>query len=242
MMTLLDKAILSGAENHPPMLEKDMYESWKIIMELYMMNRRHGHMILESVEQGPLILPTIKENGLTVPVFKDDDDPIDAINHMMSFLSAVVTSRFLTTNNQLMNSSNPHQQATIHDGRVKYNLFRGDRFLMLLVHQIPYATGTSNTYTPGTSASTNGKQRAVICYNYKGEAQANGNILHDEELQFLAVIGIPKGQATQSVITHNIAYQANDLDAYDFNCDELNTAIITLMANLSHFGSYALVE
>nr|GEV01146.1 hypothetical protein [Tanacetum cinerariifolium] len=45
--------------------------------------------------------------GLTVLVFKQGEDPIDAINHMMSFLSAVVTSRFPTTNNQLRNSSNP---------------------------------------------------------------------------------------------------------------------------------------
>nr|GEY91512.1 hypothetical protein [Tanacetum cinerariifolium] len=36
----------------------------------------------------------------------------------MSFLSTVVTSRFPTTNNQLRNSSNPRQRATIHDGRV----------------------------------------------------------------------------------------------------------------------------
>ncbi|GKG00054.1 hypothetical protein Tco_0301744, partial [Tanacetum coccineum] len=57
------------------------------------------------------------DSGLTVPVFKQGDDPIDAINHMMSFLSAVVTSRYPTTNNQLSNSSNP-RQATINDGRV----------------------------------------------------------------------------------------------------------------------------
>ncbi|GKB71687.1 hypothetical protein Tco_0933099 [Tanacetum coccineum] len=50
MTTLADKAILSGADNRPPMLEKDMYDSWKSIMELYMMNRQHGRMILESVE------------------------------------------------------------------------------------------------------------------------------------------------------------------------------------------------
>ncbi|GKE35018.1 hypothetical protein Tco_1454340 [Tanacetum coccineum] len=50
MVTLADKAILSGADNRPPMLEKDMYDSWKSIMELYMMNRQHGRMILESVE------------------------------------------------------------------------------------------------------------------------------------------------------------------------------------------------
>ncbi|GJU95344.1 hypothetical protein Tco_1320100 [Tanacetum coccineum] len=67
MATLADKAILSGADNHPPMLEKDMYDSWKSIMELYMMNRQHGRMILEFVKNGPLIWPTIEENGVTRP-------------------------------------------------------------------------------------------------------------------------------------------------------------------------------
>ncbi|GKB21814.1 hypothetical protein Tco_0855737 [Tanacetum coccineum] len=67
MTTLADKAILSGADNHPPMLEKDMYDSWKSRMELYMMNRQHGRMILESVENGPLIWPSIEENRVTRP-------------------------------------------------------------------------------------------------------------------------------------------------------------------------------
>ncbi|GKC65277.1 hypothetical protein Tco_1097875, partial [Tanacetum coccineum] len=44
------------------------------------------------------------------------------------------------------------------------------------------------------------------------------------------------------VITHNAAYQADDLDAYDSDCDELNTAKVALMANLSHYGSDALAE
>nr|GFC80820.1 hypothetical protein [Tanacetum cinerariifolium] len=56
------------------------------------------------------------------------------------------------------------------------------------------------------------------------QAQSNGQILHEEELAFLADPGITEGQATQTVITHNAAYQADDLDAYDSDCDELNTA------------------
>ncbi|GJV25460.1 retrovirus-related pol polyprotein from transposon TNT 1-94 [Tanacetum coccineum] len=74
------------------------------------------------------------------------------------------------------------------------------------------------------------------------QAQASGQILHEEELAFLADPGIPEGQATQTVITHNAAYQADDLDAYDSDCDELNTAKVALMANLSHYGSDALAE
>nr|GEW07724.1 hypothetical protein [Tanacetum cinerariifolium] len=65
MASLADKAILSGADNRPPMLEKDMYDSWKSRMELYMLKRPHGRMILESVEQGPLIWPSVEVEGVT---------------------------------------------------------------------------------------------------------------------------------------------------------------------------------
>nr|GEZ65493.1 hypothetical protein [Tanacetum cinerariifolium] len=58
------------------------------------------------------------DTGLIVLVFLKGDDPIDAINHMMSFLTSVVTSRYPSTNNQLRTSSNPRQHATINNGRV----------------------------------------------------------------------------------------------------------------------------
>ncbi|GKB19193.1 retrovirus-related pol polyprotein from transposon TNT 1-94 [Tanacetum coccineum] len=423
--TLAEYMILSGADNRPPMLDKDLYDSWKSIMELYMQNRENERMILESVEHGPLIWPTIEENGVTrtkkyvelsaiekiqadcdlkatniilqalpsyiyslvnhhriskdlwekvqllmqvntkflnslppewskfvtnvklvkdlhttnfdrlhayleqhelhanevrlmhersqdplslvspqygsnhstqhysttypsaphaitypsapypnaypstvhqeaypqpqsvpqieytvstvnqqthlaefpqidsglaVPVFKQGDGPIDAINKMMSFLSTVITSRFPSTNNQLRNSSNLRQHATIHDGRGDYS----------------------------------GQQRVVKCFNCQGEghmarqcpkpkrkmdatwfrekvilveAQGNGKVLNEEELEFLADPSIAEGPVTQSVITHNAAHQADDLDAYDSDCDEISTAKSVLMANLSSYGS-----
>nr|GEY36842.1 retrovirus-related Pol polyprotein from transposon TNT 1-94 [Tanacetum cinerariifolium] len=120
--------------------------------------------------------------------FKQGDDPIDAINHMMSFLSAVVTSRYPTTNNQLRNSSNLKKQATINDGRITLQPVQG--------RQISFATD----------------------------------------------LGITEGQAIQTVITHNAAYQANDLDVYNSDCNELNTAKVALMENLSHYGSDVLAE
>ncbi|GKF93128.1 hypothetical protein Tco_0279847 [Tanacetum coccineum] len=49
------------------MLEKDMYDSWKSSIEIYMMNRQHGRMILESIENGPLIWPTPEESRVTRP-------------------------------------------------------------------------------------------------------------------------------------------------------------------------------
>ncbi|GKF51378.1 hypothetical protein Tco_0147845, partial [Tanacetum coccineum] len=152
-----------------------------------------------------------------VPVFKQGDDPIDSINHMMSFLSVVVTSRYPNTNNQLRILSNPKQQATSNDGRVTLQPIQG--------RQISSAMGSTRTYTAGASGSNSRKQRTI------------------EELAFLADPGTTEVQATQTVITHNAAYQANDLDAYDSDYDELNTAKVTiLMTNLSHYGSDALAE
>ncbi|GJW69839.1 hypothetical protein Tco_0126756 [Tanacetum coccineum] len=148
--------------------------------------------------------------GLTVLMFKQGDDPIDAINHMMSFLSDVVTSRYPTTNNQLRNSSNPRQQATINDDIITLQPVQG--------RQISFASGTSKTYTPLASGSNSRKRRTVI------------------------YLRIAEGQATQTVITHNAAYQADDLDAYELDCDKLNTAKVALMASLSHYGSDALIE
>ncbi|GKA86883.1 retrovirus-related pol polyprotein from transposon TNT 1-94 [Tanacetum coccineum] len=155
------------------------------------------------------------DSGLAVPVFNKGDDPIDAINKMMSFLYTVVTSRFPSMNNQLRNSSNPRQQATIQDGRVT-------------VHQVQ---GRQNSFGAGSSGTKSTGQRVVKCFNCQGE----GHMAKQYP-------GTAEGQATQTVITHNAAYQADDLDAYDSDCDELNTAKVALMANLSHYGSDALVE
>nr|GEU67146.1 hypothetical protein [Tanacetum cinerariifolium] len=320
------------------MLEKDMYDSWKSRMELYMLNRPNDRMILEFVEQGPLIWPTVEVEGVTrpkkyselsaaeaiqadcdvkatniilqglppevyalkgetlrdfylrfslllndmnmynmkleqfqvntkflntlpsewrtdtsslvnhnaylasslaphiayaqmdhqssensppkaglvVPVFQKGDDPIDAINHMMSFLTSVVASRYPATNNQLRTSSNPRQQATINNGRDKEEL-RANK-------------GLSHVITA--------KAKVTLLV----QAQANGQVLQEEELEFLADPGIQESSSTQMVITNNAAYQADNLDAYDFDCDEINSAKIALMANLSHYGSDNLAE
>nr|GEV74371.1 retrovirus-related Pol polyprotein from transposon TNT 1-94 [Tanacetum cinerariifolium]GEV77585.1 retrovirus-related Pol polyprotein from transposon TNT 1-94 [Tanacetum cinerariifolium] len=101
------------------------------------------------------------DSGLIVPVFQKCDDPIDAINHMMSFLTAIVISRYPPTDNQLRNSSNPRQQATIDNERVTVQLIQG--------RHTSLAAGTSRTYTSRTSGNNSEKQKTVICYNYKGK-------------------------------------------------------------------------
>nr|GEY31130.1 hypothetical protein [Tanacetum cinerariifolium] len=215
MVSLEDKAILSGADNRPPMLKKDMYDSWKSRMELYMLNRPHGRMILVEVEgvtrlkkyselsaaeaiqadcdvkatniilQGlpPEVYALVRPSSLThsishpgtdtssivnhntymasfsapqiayaqmdqqsseysppqaelvVPVFQKGDDPIDAINHMMLFLTSVVVLDILqpTISSKHLRTFAIKQQL-IMDGSLS-NLFKGDRILFRLVRQ-----------------------------------------------------------------------------------------------------------
>nr|GEZ37829.1 hypothetical protein [Tanacetum cinerariifolium] len=177
MASLADKAILSGAENRPPMLEEDMYDSWRSRMELFSLLLNDMNMYNMKLEQFQVntkflnalppewskfvtdvklqqaspyqpspytttyhtpqfvsqgssssnlsisypmndTLSTVNHNayiasapqidyaliahhplefsspetGHVVLVFQKGDDPIDAINHMMSFLTSVVTS------------------------------------------------------------------------------------------------------------------------------------------------------
>ncbi|GJU89976.1 hypothetical protein Tco_1302399 [Tanacetum coccineum] len=155
---------------------------------------------------------------------------------MMSFLTAVVTSRYPTTNNQLRTSSNPRQQATIYDGKVTVQPVQG--------RQTTYAAGTTRKYTPRASGSNTGKQRTIICYNYKREGHISKQCTMPKRKRDETWFNdkIPDIQTSQTVITHNAAYQADDLDAYDSDCDELNSAKIALMANLSRNGSDALTE
>nr|GEZ08962.1 retrovirus-related Pol polyprotein from transposon TNT 1-94 [Tanacetum cinerariifolium] len=67
-------------------------------------------------------------------------------------------------------------------------------------------------------------------------------VLQEEELEFLADPGMAESSSNQNVVTTNAAYQADDLDAYDSDYDEINSEKIALMANLSHYGSYNLAK
>ncbi|GKF69287.1 hypothetical protein Tco_0202344 [Tanacetum coccineum] len=74
------------------------------------------------------------------------------------------------------------------------------------------------------------------------EAQGKGKVMNEDELELLADLGVTEGPVTQSIITHNVPYQADDLDAYDSDCDEISTSKAVLMANLSSYGSDVLSE
>nr|GEU29625.1 hypothetical protein [Tanacetum cinerariifolium] len=137
--------------------------------------------------------------------------------------------------------------------------------------QNSFDAGTSGTRSNilGTRGNNSGQQRVVKCLNCQGkghmarqrpkpkrkrdatwfsdkvllvEAQRSGKVLNEEELEFLVDPGVAEGPVTQTVITHNTAYQADDLDAYDSDCDDFSTTKAVLMASLSSYRSDILSE
>ncbi|GJV73158.1 retrovirus-related pol polyprotein from transposon TNT 1-94 [Tanacetum coccineum] len=131
---------------------------------------------------------------------------------------------------------------------------------------------SGTTYKGNATSSrrntTSGHARVIKCYNCQGEghmarqctqpkrprnaawykekamlveAQEVGQILDEEQLVFLADLGIPVSQA-QTIIPHNAAFQTEDLDTYDSDCDDLLTAQAVLMTNFSNYGSNIISE
>nr|GFA35297.1 hypothetical protein [Tanacetum cinerariifolium] len=66
------------------------------------------------------------------------------------------------------------------------------------------------------------------------QAQANKQVLQEEEFEFLADPGIAETSSTQYAVTNNAAYQADDLDAYNFDLkpEEPNLSISTTIVEV----------
>nr|GEZ30155.1 integrase, catalytic region, zinc finger, CCHC-type, peptidase aspartic, catalytic [Tanacetum cinerariifolium] len=67
-------------------------------------------------------------------------------------------------------------------------------------------------------------------------------MLDEEELAFLADLEAIESQDTQTTMTHNAAFQTDDLDAFDLDYDEAAGAKAVLMANLSNYNSDIIYE
>nr|GEU73569.1 ribonuclease H-like domain-containing protein [Tanacetum cinerariifolium] len=157
------------------------------------------------------------------------------------FLTAIASSRFPSTNNQLRTSSNPRNQATIQDGKVIVQQVQGRQCLSY------FGTGYKSNATSFRGNNVSGQTRVVKCYNCQDkamlvEAHKAGQILDEEQLAFLIDLGVPDGQAVQTIISKYAVFQTEDHDTYDSDCDDISNAKAILMANISNYGSDVISE
>ncbi|GJW08340.1 hypothetical protein Tco_1570763 [Tanacetum coccineum] len=334
MTTLVENVIVIRANNHPPMLEKSMYNSWQICKKLYIRGKEHGKDLIDYVLNGPFQYGMVVVDGITrgLPsdvynlvshhivakeiwdrfkllmegtkvslqeregmfmqklqvnkkfvnklqpewskfvtyvklardmhesnfdqlyaylkkhevhanevkmirkIFPDPfalvanyhhtpsnynnhhsyDDPIASLNKAMTFINMSISSRYPTTNNQLRTSSNLRNQATVQDDRVIV--------IMQLIKQ-------------GLFVVTTVVEKILLVHTHESWV-----VLDAKQLAFLADLGISKGQDTQTSLPINVAFQTDDHDAFDLNCDEAPFARAVLMANLSSYDSDVLLN
>ncbi|GKD71653.1 integrase, catalytic region, zinc finger, CCHC-type containing protein, partial [Tanacetum coccineum] len=284
MTTLAEHIIVAGAENRPPMLEKSMYDSWAIRIHLFIQGKKHGRMMLDSIDNDDYdvqatniilhglppgvyalvnhqeaakdIWDIVKmlmkgtelsylececrlynlfdkftyvqgETLLVVPMFQQGENLIKCINKAMEFLSAVAL-RFPPSNNQLRTSSNPRNQATIQDGRVTVQ--------QVQERQNQSYVGTRNrgiaTTSKGNFAA--GQPRVVKCYNCQGDGHMARQCTQLKRPR--------NGAWFKEKLMLVEAQEVDELDAYDSDCDDLSSAKVVLMANLSSCDPEVLSE
>nr|GEX21874.1 hypothetical protein [Tanacetum cinerariifolium] len=224
--------------------------------------RQHDRMILESVEHGPLLWPTVEEDGVTG--LKKYFELLVA--------EAIQTDCDVKATNIILQGFPPEEREcklydefdkfayrkgeTLHDFYLRFSLLLNDmnmynmkleqfqvntKFLNTLPpewrddpidainHMTSFLTAvvTSRPFTSG-SGGASGRQRVIVCYNCKGEGHMSKHCTK------------PKRKRDAEWFKDKVLL--DDLDTYDLDCDELNSAKITLIVNLSHYGSDNLAE
>nr|GEZ14577.1 integrase, catalytic region, zinc finger, CCHC-type, peptidase aspartic, catalytic [Tanacetum cinerariifolium] len=69
-----------------------------------------------------------------------------------------------------------------------------------------------------------------------------GNVLSLSDQGMQNDLGVLDGQAVQTIIPNNAAFQTGDFDTYDSGCDDISNAKAVLMANISNYGSDVILE
>ncbi|GJR89827.1 retrovirus-related pol polyprotein from transposon TNT 1-94 [Tanacetum coccineum] len=82
--------------------------------------------------------------------------------------------------------------------------------------------------------NTSGQANVVKCYNCQGEGHIARQCTQPKRPR--NATWVPDGQAVQTIIPNNAAFQTEDLDTYDSNCDDISNAKAVLMANISNYG------
>ncbi|GKA83159.1 hypothetical protein Tco_0789907 [Tanacetum coccineum] len=252
-LSLAENVIVVEADNHPTMLDKTNYSSWASGMLLYIKGNENGKLLVDSVLNRPFQYGSMVEPGNeTTPatirartytdltdeekihesvdyqgtnivlqelirtcdfILNPSDGLIANLNKLMAFVTIAFALRFPQTNNQLRNSSNPRNQATIQDGRAVNR--QGDQVKQEWLNV------------------TTVKRKVILldsALNQKGLRTQHNN--RDT---------IIRAQASQEIPTL-AAFQIDDLDAFDFDYDDVPSAKAVLMANLSSYDSYVLLE
>ncbi|GJQ92398.1 integrase, catalytic region, zinc finger, CCHC-type containing protein [Tanacetum coccineum] len=251
-----------------------------------LVGKKHGRMMLDSIDNGPLVYPTVEENRQTRPKkyselteaqqLQDDCD-VQATNIILHGLppdGETLRERypdslaFVANSPTLYNPSQsprnlgysmylPPQQFTpvygapIHHqhhrtpinptlvslflcfSKEMIRLIAQQSILHVVARSIKSYAGTGNRGIATTSKGNVrvGPQRVMKCYNCQGEGHMVRQCTQPKRPRMLH--GFKEKLMLIEAQERNLAFQPDDLDAYDSNCDDLSSTKAILMENLS---------
>nr|GEW92290.1 hypothetical protein [Tanacetum cinerariifolium] len=173
----------------------------KLVKDLHTSNYDQLHAYLEQHE---LYANEVCLMCFAIPMFSLGDDLIAYRNKAMDFLTmAASLSAAYKGNATSLRGNTASRQARV----VKCYNCQGKGHM---------ARQCTQPKRPRNTAWY--KEKAMLV-----EAQKARQMLDEEQLAFLVDLGIPASQA-QTIITHNAAFQTEDLNTYDFDCDDISTA------------------
>ncbi|GJW88479.1 reverse transcriptase domain-containing protein [Tanacetum coccineum] len=246
--TLAEYMILSGVDNHPPMLDKDLVSKdlWERVQLLM---------------QGTSLTKQERECKLYDAFDKFTHIKGESLHNLPPEWSKFVTGVKLVKDLHTTNFDHLHAYLEQHELHANKVCLLRERFAVpvfspgddpiayfnkTMAFQTVVASSSNATSSGGNNA---GRQaRVVKCYNYQGEGHMARKCTQPKRprnaawYKDKAIFSGPNGQAVQTIILNNVAFQTEDLDTYDSDCDDISNAKAVLMANISNYGSDVISE
>ncbi|GJT57636.1 hypothetical protein Tco_0992690 [Tanacetum coccineum] len=180
------------------MLEKSMYDSWSSRISLFIKGKKHGRMILDSIDNGPLVYPTVEEDGQTRPKkyskltkaqqLQDECD-VQATNIILHGLPPDILYN-------LFDKFAFVQGETLYEYYWKFSKLINDMHTIGMTMQQVQCTQPKRTRNAAWF-----KEKLMLA-----EAREAGQILDEEQLAFLADPRMDEAPVSQQIIPQNSAF------------------------------------
>nr|GEY20282.1 hypothetical protein [Tanacetum cinerariifolium] len=202
MTTLGEHIIIAGAENYPLMLEKSMYDSWASRIRLFIKGNKHGRMMLDSIDNDLLVYPTVEENRQTKPNKYSKLTEAQQLQDDCDVQAMnIILHRLLPNVYALVN----HQEAAKDSGLAVPMFQQGEDSIECINKAMAFLSVEASRFPPSNN-----------------RLRTSSNPIKQETNQDDP--GISEAPVSQQTIPQNLAFQIDDLDAYESDCDDLSLA------------------
>ncbi|GJY25095.1 hypothetical protein Tco_0399821 [Tanacetum coccineum] len=234
MSTLAEFMIVAGADNRPPMLDKPQYESWKSRMEFYIQEWTVRPMTYEELSNKEKLQADCDLKATNIVLQGLSPDVYALVNHYKVAKDIWDRVKLLMQGTSL---SKQERECKLYDEFDKFSYVKGlavltflpgDDLITCMNKAMAFFSTVFTPHYPSTNnklrSSSNMRNQATVQDGRitvkSSKAQAEVKELDEKKLAFLADPGVADGQVAQT-ITHNAAFQTDDLDAYDSDCDDI---------------------